>query len=209
MSRGALITFEGGEGAGKSTQIETLKTLLESWGHEVMVVREPGGTALGEQIRTILLSHEYEKMSPQAELLLYEAARAQIVSEVIEPALEEGIIVLCDRFYDSTSAYQGYGRALGTSLIDELNRFASGGLTPDATLIIDLPVEIGLDRAGRKGSLDRLETAGQDFHEAVRAGFLHIAAQDPDRVHLIDGTRPLDEVAADVERIVTEALARV
>lgn len=209
MSRGVLITFEGGEGAGKSTQIETLKTLLESWGHEVMVVREPGGTALGEQIRTILLSHEYEKMSPQAELLLYEAARAQIVSEVIEPALEEGIIVLCDRFYDSTSAYQGYGRALGTSLIDELNRFASGGLTPDATLIIDLPVEIGLDRAGRKGSPDRLETAGQDFHEAVRAGFLHIAAECPDRVHLIDGTRPLDEVAADVERIVTEALARV
>jgi len=209
MKKGLLITFEGGEGAGKSSHIASLKQALESRGHDVLVVREPGGTLVGEAIREILLSHDYEGMSPRTELLLYEAARAQIVDEVIKPALDVGMIVLCDRFYDSTSAYQGHGRGLDLEMIDRLNMSATDGLMPDCTILVDVPVEVGLSRASDVNDPDRLESAGRAFHEAVRNGFLALAQHNSDRIHIVDGDRDKESVYHDIETIVFEVLARV
>lgn len=182
MGRGVFITFEGGDGSGKTTQIHALELVLRHFGYEVLLVREPGGTQVGEAIRAILLDPA-SHMTNETELLLYEAARAQVVAEVIEPALAAGTIVLCDRFGDSTVAYQGYGRGMDPSLIAKLNDYAMQNTHPDRTILLDCDVESGLSRAARDGA-DRLELAGDDFHARVHAGYLEIAAAS-ERVRLV------------------------
>ena len=209
MKRGIFITLEGGEGAGKSSHIEALRVDFEAAGRTVIVVREPGGTAIGEAIREILLSREYDAMVPRAELLLYEAARAQITDEVIRPALERGDVVLCDRFFDSTTAYQGFGRGLDTEFIDELNLFATADLAPDATVVLETPVEVGLARARKAGEPDRLEAASCNFHERVRTGFRALVEAYPARARIVDATQPLDDVYGDVRAAIEEVLGNV
>jgi dTMP kinase len=197
MSRGLLITFEGGEGTGKSTQISLLAERLRGVGLVVRIVREPGGTFLGESVRDILLDPTHHSMAPVTELLLYEASRSQLVREVLVPALAAGEVVLLDRFYDSTTAYQCFGRGLPRVDVDAANRLATDGLAPDRTVVLDLdPVE-GLRRATHGGA-DRLESEDLAFHQAVRDGFLALAAEEPDRVFIVDATGTPAEVAARV-----------
>lgn len=167
---GVFVTFEGGDGAGKSTQIRFLARLLEDAGREVVRLREPGGTAVGEALRAVVLDPAHEAMSDRAELLIYEAARAQIVDEVIRPALGRGAVVLCDRFYDSTVAYQGCGRGLDGAFIDAANRFACDGVVPDATVLLVAPASAVRSRMGRREGTDRLELAGDAFHSRVARG---------------------------------------
>ncbi len=184
---GIFITFEGGEGAGKTTHINFLADALRHQGHEVLCVREPGGTAIGEALRDIVLDDAHDTMTHEAELLIYEAARAQIVQEVIAPALERGCVVLCDRFCDSTLAYQGYGRGLSLDLVTRVNDFACQGIYPDRTILMKTAgtASEGLRRATHRGSGDRMERAGLDFHDRVNRAFDQIAASDPDRVRVV------------------------
>lgn len=203
--RGLLVTFEGGEGSGKSTQIRLLAAHLEGVGRTVRVLREPGGTDAGEAIRQILLDPRFAGLDARAELLLYEAARAQLVSEVIEPALDAGEVVVLDRFYDSSTAYQGYGRGLSLDEVAALNMAATGGLRPDLTLVFDIDLEVGLARA-TTGGADRLESEDAGFHRRVREGFLAVAADDPRRCRVVDADRPIDDVAADVWQLVSGVL---
>lgn len=199
---GKFITFEGGEGCGKTTQIGLLAEALEQRGYDVLRVREPGGTAVGERIRSILLAKASDGLDPVAELMLYEAARAQICKDVIRPALAAGKIVLCDRFYDSTIAYQGYGRGLDVSLIRRLNEAATDGLVPDATIMLFIDPAEGLRRAmgvtGGDGEGDRIEAAGLAFHQRVHDGFARIAMEEPDRVAVVGASGTVDEVHAAV-----------
>lgn len=186
---GVFITFEGGDGVGKSTHIRFLADGLKARGVEVLCLREPGGTVIGESLRKVVLDPAHDQMSDEAELLIYEAARAQITAEVIMPALRRGAVVLCDRFYDSTVAYQAFGRGLSRDFVDAANAFSTRGLSPDRTILLVLEsAEEGLDRAANRASADRLEQAGGDFHSRVAAGFRAIAAEDPDRVRLIDSS---------------------
>lgn len=191
---GVFITFEGGEGSGKSTQIRRLVRRLQTGGAAVRALREPGGTRVGEAVRGILLDPSSAGLDPRAELLLYEAARAQLVAEVIEPALAAGEVVVCDRFYDSTTAYQGHARGLDLEEVARLNAAATAGLAPSRTLVLDLDAATGLTRAVGSGQADRLEAEDLSFHESVRAGFLAIAADDPQRVRVIDASGTADEV---------------
>lgn len=200
---GLFVTFEGGEGSGKSTQIESLARALRAAGLPVRTLREPGGTAVGEAVRAVLLDTAHDAMSDRAELLLYEAARAQLVEEVIRPALDAGEIVLCDRYADSTTAYQGHGRGLDLAEIERLNAIATGGLIPDRTLLLDIDPAVGLKRATGATGADRLEREALAFHERVRAGFLAIASAERQRVRVIDGSITPHEVAA----LVMHALA--
>lgn len=183
--RGLFITFEGGDGAGKSTQIRFLARLLTEAGHEVLCLREPGGTKVGEALRRVVLDPAHGAMSDRAELLIYEAARAQIVDEVIRPALDRGAMVLCDRFYDSTVAYQGAGRGIDGAFIEAANRFACDGLVPDATILLVAPDEAVRSRMGRRDRADRLEQAGEAFHSRVAEGFRALAAAEPKRVRSV------------------------
>ena len=183
--RGVFISFEGIDGSGKSTQILHLKSMLEGKGFSVIFVREPGGTLVSERIRPILLDKGSAGMKPEAELLLFEAARAQIVREVIEPALFRGEIVICDRFFDSTVAYQGYARGIDLDTIHKLNDFATGGLEPDITFLLDLPVEDAVKRQGKRGEKDRMELEGVAFMQKVRDGFL-THASSKDRMVVLD-----------------------
>lgn len=187
MNRGLFITFEGIDGCGKSTQFQMLKEYLESKGVDFLVVREPGGTVIGEKIREILLNKKNDSMRPLTELLLFEAARAQITEEVVRPALEKGTCVLCDRFFDSTYAYQGYARKLGAEKVLMLNDLATAGLEPDITFLIDIPVSVALERRGIRGEADdRMEALGTAFQEDVRKGYLE-AAEKFSRIKVIDG----------------------
>lgn len=199
--RGVLVTFEGGEGSGKSTHLRVVARVLREAGVACRELREPGGTAVGEAVRAVLLDPEHAGLDERAELLLYEAARAQLVAELIEPALEAGEVVMCDRYYDSTTAYQGHGRGLPLEHIAELNALATSGLTPDLTLLFDVDPVQGLERATRHGS-DRLESEDLAFHERVRAGFLEIARIEPERVRVVDAGMPLDAVSARAVEIV-------
>jgi dTMP kinase len=192
--RGTFITFEGGEGSGKSTQLRLLASRLSAAGISVRTLREPGGTTVGEAIRAILLDPEHEGLDDTAEILLYEAARAQLVADVIEPALQAGEVVLCDRFYDSTTAYQGHARGIDLDEVAALNRAATGGLQPDRTLVLDIEPALGIERATSHGA-DRLEGEDRAFHAAVRDGFLAIAAHEPARVRVIDANGTVEEVA--------------
>ena len=196
--RGVFITFEGGEGSGKSTQLKLLAQRLEAVGVPVRTLREPGGTVVGEAVRTILLDPEHSGLDDTAEILLYEAARAQLVAEVIEPALEAGEVVLCDRFYDSTTAYQGHARGIDLDEVATLNRAATGGLAPDRTVVLDIDPRLGIERATSHGA-DRLEGEDLAFHDAVRAGFLAIAAEEPSRVRVVDADGSVAEVSERIE----------
>lgn len=204
-ARGVLITFEGGDGAGKSTQIRFLARLLEERGRAVLCLREPGGTAVGEALRHVVLDPAHGAMSDRAELLIYEAARAQIVDEVIKPALDRGTVVLCDRFFDSTVAYQGAGRGLDGAFIEATNRFACDGLAPDATILLVAPEEAVRSRMGRRSDADRLERAGAAFHRRVAAGFAALAAAEPERVRTVAS----HQQRIDTFRAVLAALASV
>ncbi|MFQ5895274.1 MAG: dTMP kinase [Nitrospinota bacterium] len=182
---GLFLTFEGGEGSGKSTQLELLAQWLEGRGRRVFCTREPGGTPLGERIRDGLLGPWAGGMDPLAELLLFEADRAQHVAEVIHPRLEAGEVVLCDRFTHSTLAYQAFGRGLPEEMVARLNAWAAGGLEPDLTLVLDVDAEEGLRRLAEVGRLDRLEAEALDFHRRVCEGFRKLARRDAQRVRLI------------------------
>ncbi len=186
VARGVLISFEGGDGAGKSTHLRFLAGVLEAAGREVVCLREPGGTSVGEQLRGVVLNPGNECICDASELLLYEAARAQLVSEVIAPALARGAVVLCDRFYDSTVAYQGFGRGLDRAFIDAANAFACQGIVPDRTIILAAPsAGVGLERATRHVGADRMERAGVEFHARVNEAFLEIAKSDRRRIRVV------------------------
>jgi dTMP kinase len=192
---GRLVAFEGVEGAGKSTQLDLLRCELERRGREVVVTREPGGTPAGERVREVLLDPGVE-LHPRAEALLFAAARAQLVEQVIRPALERGAVVLCDRYLDSSLAYQGSGRGLGRAPVEEVNRFATGGLLPHLVVLLDLDPADGLAR--RRGARDRIEVEDLAFHRRVRDAFRELAAGDPGRFAVVDAAGPVDRVAAEV-----------
>lgn len=194
MSRGLLITLEGGEGAGKSTQIARLAERARARGVEVLTCREPGGTPLGERLREALFGLDAAP-SALAELLTFSAARAELVATVMRPAIERGALVLCDRFTDSTLAYQGYGRGLDLATIEAVNAAATGGLAPDLTLLLDLDPAAGRAR-GAEGGTDYLEREALAFHERVRAGFQALAAREPGRWRVIDAWGDIDAVTA-------------
>ncbi len=205
LSKGLFITFEGIDGCGKSTQMLKLSEYFNSKYIPYMILREPGGTVVGEKIREVLLDKKNDGMDPVCELLLFEAARAQIVSEVIRPSLDSGMTVLCDRFFDSTYAYQGFARGLGSGTVEVLNMTATSGLKPDITFLFDLDPLAALERRGIRGEAeDRMEALGIKFQEDVRAGYLDLASKEPDRVKLIDASRTPEEIFEDVVRIVDE-----
>lgn len=201
--RGRVIAFEGVEGSGKSTQVELLRQALEGRDREVVVTREPGGTPAGERVRALLLDPEVE-LGPRAEALLFAAARAELVAEVIRPALERGAHVLCDRYLDSSLAYQGAARGLGRGPVEEVNRFATGGLLPDVVVLLDLDPAAGLGR--RAGALDRIEAQDLGFHRRVRQAFCDLAAADPGRFVVVAAAAPVGEVAARVQAAVLPLL---
>ena len=192
---GWLITLEGPEGGGKSTQIALLRDFLERAGVPCTVVREPGGTAIGDRVREILLDPRAADMTVRTEILLYAASRAQLVEQVILPALRRGEVVLCDRFVDSSLAYQGFGAPWDREEIRLVNRVATGGLRPHRTYLLDVPVEESIRRLQSRGrGIDRIERKGKKFHERVRQGFLRLAQAEPDRFLVVDASRPADEV---------------
>ena len=198
--KGIFITFEGIDGCGKSTQFELLKDYLNEAGKEFIFVREPGGTVIGERIREILLDKKNSQMTARTELLLFEAARAQITDEVIRPALEEGKTVICDRFFDSSSAYQGMARGMGMEFVSGLNMAATGGLAPDITFFFDISAEEALERRGKRGEAsDRIELAGLKFQEDVRRGYLELAKSSGGRIVTIDARLGIDEIFGQVK----------
>ena len=201
-ANGLFITLEGPEGAGKSTNRDYLAELLGASGREVVLTREPGGTPLAERIREILLAPAAEPMAVDTELLLMFAARAQHLAQVVRPSLARGALVLCDRFVDATYAYQGGGRGVPVERIATLESFVLGDLQPDLTLVFDLPVEVGLARAARRGALDRFEQEQRAFFEAVRQTYLQRAQAVPERYRIIDASRSLAEVQADLRALV-------
>ncbi|MDR2862535.1 MAG: dTMP kinase [Puniceicoccales bacterium] len=206
QNHGSFITFEGGEGVGKSTQIAMLAAHIRAQGRSVRLVREPGGTALGEDVRHILKHAPYgNHLQPSSELLLFAASRAQLVSEIIRPALDAGETVLCDRFTDSTLVYQGCGRGLSADIIAVVNTFATGGLRPALTVLLDLPVSAGLERAQRRASSadvaapDRMETFDAPFYERVRTGYLALATAEPERFLVLDAAASPDAIAGQIQ----------
>jgi len=207
-----FITFEGVEGSGKTTQIQRLKRYLTHKGFHCKVTREPGGPSISEKIRKILLDPDHREMLPLSELFLYEASRAQHIHEVIKPSLKKGMIVLCDRFNDATLAYQGYGRGIDRQLIKKLNRFASQGINPDLTFLLDCPSDIGLKRALQRNQIlknekeDRFEREEIHFHQRVRRGYLSIAKNEPNRIKVIDTRIGAEEVFEKIREIVDELL---
>ncbi len=205
--RGLFITFEGVEGAGKSTQIRRLAASLEKEEVSVLVTREPGGTPISERIREVLLEREHHKMVSTTELLLYAAARSQHVAQCIAPALAEGQIVISDRFGDAMVAYQGHGRGLDLELIHHLNRVATDGLVPDLTIVLDVPVKVGRERTRRRRrALDRLELEDFEFHQRVREGYLTIAKEEPHRVRVIHSEQNFKLVRDEIRELVTRRI---
>ncbi len=201
-----FITFEGPDGSGKSSQVASLAEYLDKQGFNVLVTREPGGTAIGDQIRTILSDLGNEEMHPHAETLLFLAARAQIVEQVILPALAEGRVVLCDRYADSTLAYQGYGHQHDLQQIQTLLDFATGGLKPDLTLLLDVDVEIGLQRRATDGQWNRLDAYNLEFHRRVRQGYHELVQTDLRRWIVVDASQPADQVQATIRQIIIDRL---
>lgn len=203
---GLFITFEGPEGAGKTTQIARLVEQLEGAGVAHILTREPGGTPLGTRIRQVVLLEPDLPVDPLPEFLLYSASRAQLVGQVIRPALERGEVVVCDRYADSSLAYQGAGRGLDAGLLAQITQAATGGLKPDLTFLLDLDPAIGLARAATRGEPDRLERADLAFHQRVRAGFLALAQQEPERFRVLDGTQSPDDLAGQIWDVVENKL---
>jgi dTMP kinase len=209
---GLLISFEGSEGSGKTTQIELLAPRLKKLGREVIVTREPGGSPLGEEIRHLLIrANGSEEMFPETELLLFAASRAQLVRQVLVPNLSEGRIVLCDRFLDSTTVYQGAGRTLSPDPVNQINQFAVGDVLPDLTIVLDVPAEVSVQRVQNRASdlPDRIERENIDFYRIVREGYLLLAKSMPHRFHVVDGTKPPavteKEVWKAVKRLIADA----
>ena len=203
-----FITFEGLDSSGKSTQAKLLAEELKEEGKQVVFLREPGGTGISEKIRAILLDRDHLEMDQLAELFLFSAARTQLVTEVIQPALSAGMIVLCDRFHDSTTAYQGYGRGLDLDAVKRINTVATKGLLPDVTFILDIPTsEIQRRRSRAKLDVDRMESSGLEFYEKVRKGYQAIARGEPKRCVLIDGSKPLQELREEIWSILSTKLS--
>ena len=206
IKRGTFITLEGVEGAGKSTQLAYIEDFLRRADIDLLVTREPGGTVLGEEIRELLLRPRQDGMSDRAELLLMFAARAEHLQKKIIPALRAGTWVLCDRFTDATYAYQGGGRGLDTGLISQLEQLAQDELRPDVTIYLDVPVETGLQRASRRGELDRFEQENQQFFNRVREVYLQRANSLPDIYHCIDATQDIDAVQRDIQLLLARLI---
>lgn len=211
--KGLLITFEGTEGSGKSTQVPLLVERLHEWGHHVRVLREPGGTPIGEEIRhTLKHSHANSAMTAEAELLLMNASRAQLVRELIRPALARGEIIICDRFYDSTTAYQGYGRGLNMDAVRSLIDFAVGNTRPDVTFFLRVPQRVSEERLrSRQATLpfirDRMEESDRAFFERVASGYDAIAAAEPKRIHVINATGTIEEIQSAIWRVIAPLAA--
>lgn len=212
-ARGLFITVEGPEGAGKTTQTRLLHDRLRR-SFDVLYTREPGGTPVGEAIRALVLDERHREMSPQAEMLLYAASRAQHVAEVIEPALRAGRLVLSERYVDASYAYQGYGRGIGIDVVRAVNAAATRGIMPDLTILLDIDPAVGMERArrtagkeGRAGRGDRIEQEDRAFFERVRAGFLALASEERDRVRVVDGNRAAEAVHRDVAALVDAFLS--
>lgn len=201
MMQGLFITFEGPDGCGKTTQMKLLAEYFEKKGKEVVLTREPGGKGLGEKVREILLNYDGE-VSDRCESFLFLADRAQNIDIIVNPAVKEGKIVLCDRHIDSTVAYQGYGRGLNIDRINMLNNLATNGKKPDLTLVFDVDVETSMKRVGKEK--DRMESAGIDFHNRVRKGYLELAKQEPKRIKILDATKSIEEIHKDVINILAE-----
>ena len=207
MGRGKFITVEGIEGVGKSTNIEFLSSLIEAKGFDVLRSREPGGTPMAEQIRTMLLEHGDEPLPDIAELLLFFAARSLHVCNTIKPALEAGTWVVCDRFTDASRAYQGRGRGLDMQTIDTLSDWVQNGLEPDLTILLDAPADVGMGRARKRGTADRLESEQSSFYNRVREGYLALAAAQPERFAVVDASKPLDAVQQQMRRAMSRLLS--
>lgn len=205
--KGIFITFEGIEGCGKSTQAKLLAEYLQKRGIEVLSTREPGGPKISEEIREILLSNANDEMIPRTEVLLYMASRSQHTGEWIIPALKSGKIVISDRYFDSTIAYQGAARKIERKIIDTLTTFATFGLKPDITFLVDLPVEVGLSRI-EQNNADRLERESLDFHRKVRAGFLKIAEQEKDRYIILNGADTVNEIHREIIKKIDEKIRK-
>lgn len=201
MKKGLFITFEGADGCGKTTQLNLLKDYLENKGYEVVITREPGAKGLGEKIREILLNYDGE-VSNRCESFLFLADRAQNIDIIVNPAIEQGKIVLCDRHTDSTVAYQGYGRGLDIKQINMLNNIATNNKKPDLTLVFDVDIETSMKRVGSQQ--DRMEKSGKEFFNRVRNGYLELAKQEPERIKVIDTTKSIDEVQKDVVEIINK-----
>ena len=210
MKKGLLITFEGPEGSGKSTQSELIYESLEADGYPSLRTAEPGGTALGERIRNILLERDDIRMDSLAELFLFQADRAQHVEEVIRPALDAGTWVLCSRFFDSTTAYQGYGAGLDLKMLNEINAIASGSLVPDLTIVFDLDPEKGLERVSQRGIYagaesgpkDRMEDKKLEFHQRVRKGFIELADRNSGRIKVVDASGDENQVLVSIKAVI-------
>jgi dTMP kinase len=200
-----FVTFEGPDGSGKTTQIKLLAGHLEALGHDVLVTREPGGTSIGDQIRVVLHDVKNVEMACETEFLLYSASRAQLVRQVVKPHLMRGGVVLCDRYADSSLAYQGYGRELDLDAVRLITQFATEGLVPDLTVYLDLPVEVGIERkqvahAAQAGEWNRLDQQSMDFHRRVRQGYLHMAQAAPGRWLVIDAVQSIDDTQAVIRK---------
>lgn len=203
MGKGLFITFEGADGCGKTTQMELLAEYLKNNGNDVLLTREPGGKGLGEKVREILLNYE-GPVSDRCESFLFLADRAQNIDIIVNPAVSQGKIVLCDRHIDSTVAYQGYGRGLDIERINKLNDIATNGKKPDLTFVFDIDVETSMKRVGKEK--DRMESAGIDFHNRVRKGYLELAKQEPQRIKVLDATKSIEEIHNNVIEIINEKL---
>ena len=201
-----FITFEGPEGSGKTSQLPALATYLEGLGYKVVCTREPGGTAISDQIREVLTSMKNQELHPRTEILLFLAARAQLVEQVIKPALEAGKIVLCDRYGDSTLAYQGYGHGLDLKILRQMLEFATDHLTPDLTLLLDLEVEVGLTRKKKGAEWNRLDAYALAFHKRVREGYQQLIAEEPKRWVTVDATQDIDTVQAALRKTILKKL---
>jgi len=207
--RGMFISFEGSEGSGKTWQVAELTSFLQERGDPVLLIREPGGTLIGDQIRAILLDMKNKEMSARAETLLFQASRAQLVEQVILPHLENGGVVVADRYADSTLAYQGYGRQLNLEQVKALVGFATGGLKPDLSLLLDVDVEVGLRRRAGGGGWNRLDDLSLAFYQRVRQGYLQMAEEDPQRWVKIDAGQAIEKVQQDIQKVVLERISRV
>jgi len=202
-----FISLEGSEGCGKTSQVGRLAEYLRRRGYDVLTIREPGGTAIGEQIRNILLNPENVDMDQRTEILLFQASRAQLVEQVIRPYLANGGVVICDRYADSTLAYQGFGYQRELEAIKALIQFATGGLKPDLTLLLDVDVEVGLARRARGGQKNRLDVLDVSFYQRVRQGYLQMAQAEPERWVVIDAGKPANDVQQEIRRVVSARLS--